>query len=112
MRVVAVGHRLVIKPFTVEQVDEVVASAKRTGIIVQEQTERQMLTGVDRGIVLEVGPEAFKAFGTTAWCKVGDTIGYTKNAGKFIKINDDVKQSVLVINDEDVVAVLEETVND
>jgi co-chaperonin GroES (HSP10) len=109
MKARAVGFRLVVKPLSVEESDAVVASAKRTGIIVQEQTERQMLTGVDRGIVLEVGPDAFVAYqASVPWCKVGDMIAYTRNAGKFVRISDDVKESVLIINDEDVVTVLED----
>jgi len=112
MRAVAVGFRVHVRPLSVEENDAVIASAKRTGIIVQEQTERQMLTGVDRGVVLEVGPIAFKAYGgDEPWCKAGDMIAYTKNAGKFIKVSDDIKESILVINDEDVVCVLKEDEN-
>jgi len=108
MKARAVGFRLVVKPLSVEENDAVVASAKRSGIIVQDQTERQMLTGVDRGVVLEVGPDAWVAFNASEpWCKVGDLIAYTKNAGKFIRVSEDVKESVLIINDEDVVSRLE-----
>jgi co-chaperonin GroES (HSP10) len=102
----AVGHRLVIKPYTIEENDKRFASAKAMGIVIPDQDARMHQISVDRGTVLEIGPTAFKDFGGEPWCQVGDIIGYTKNAGKFIKINE--TDHLLVINDEDVVAVLTE----
>lgn len=102
----AVGHRLIIKPFTIKEHDKRYASASAAGIIIPEQEERMLQISVDRGTVLEVGPTAFKDFGGEPWCQVGDLIGYTKNAGKYIKQDDGT--NVLVINDEDVVTVFKE----
>lgn len=110
MQAKAVGHRLVIKPYTLEEHDPVFASAKAAGFELPEQSERNRQVTIDRGTVIEIGPTAFTALNPPGrdipWCKVGDIIGYTKNAGKFIKIND--TEHVLIINDEDVVTVLKE----
>lgn len=114
MRIVprAIGHRVVVKPYSLEQADPRMASAKAVGIILNDVDERRHMTGVDRGTVVEVGPNAFSALNVNCpdvpWCKVGDLIAYTKNAGKYIKTTEEALDSLLVINDEDVVAVLEE----
>lgn len=109
MQVKAVGHRLVIKPFSIDQHDPVFARARAAGINLLEQDERREQVAVDKGTVLEIGPTAFIALNPPdypAWCKVGDIIGYTRNAGKFIKVGE--KEHVLVINDEDVVNIFKE----
>lgn len=108
MQARAVGFRLVVKPFSLEEFDPVVASAKKSGIIVSGQSERDKQILIDKGIVVEIGPEAFKTYGESKWCKVGDTIAYPKNAGKFIRLSDDPEDLVLIINDEDVVTILED----
>lgn len=109
MQVKAVGHRLVIKPYSIEQHDPVFARAKAAGLTLLEQDERRNQVAVDKGTVLEIGPTAFIALNPPdypAWCKVGDVIGYTRNAGKYIKLDDE--SHVLVINDEDVVNIFKE----
>lgn len=116
MKVLAVGHRLVIRPHSLEEHDQVFASAKAAGIELPKIDKRRHQVSVDEGVVLEVGPSAFIAFYPNGvgepWCKVGDIIAYTKSAGKFINTSDDAEEYVLVINDEDVVAVLKEKAND
>ena len=110
IHVKAIGHRVVVKPYTLEEHDPMIARAKDIGLQLLDQDERRLQTGVDRGIVLEVGPNAFTALNQGCddipWCKTGDLIAYTKNAGKFIEVS--TGKYVLVINDEDVVTVLEE----
>jgi co-chaperonin GroES (HSP10) len=114
MRIVprAIGHRVVVKPYSLAEADPMLARAQALGITLQPVDERKLATGVDRGTVVEVGPNAFSALNVNCpdvpWCKVGDLIAYTKNAGKYIKTTEEALDSLLVINDEDVVAVLEE----
>lgn len=112
MKVVAVGHRLVIKPYSIEEHDPIFAAARTAGIQLLEQNARREQVAVDRGTVLEIGPSAFTALNPPGadkpWCKVGDLIGYTRNAGKFITLDETNKTHVLVINDEDVVNVFKE----
>lgn len=110
MIVKAVGHRLVIKPFSIEEHDPVFASASKAGIQLLDREARREQVAVDKGTVLEIGPSAFTALNPPGkdhpWCKVGDIIGYTRNAGKYIKVDD--THHVLVINDEDVVNIFKE----
>jgi len=110
MKVVAVGHRLVIKPFTIEENDPVFQRARQAGLELIEHSARKEQVSVDKGTVLEIGPTAFTALNPPnrdiPWCAVGDVIGYTRNAGKYVKI--DETNHVLVINDEDVVNTFKE----
>jgi co-chaperonin GroES (HSP10) len=110
MQVKAVGHRLVIKPFTIEENDPVYKRAGLAGIELPEFSARKEQVAVDKGTVIEIGPTAFTALNPPGndipWCKVGDIIGYTRNAGKLIQVDD--KAHVLVINDEDVVNLFKE----
>lgn len=97
---------LVIKPDKLSDVDPVYAAAKRAGIelVKNEDTKREQAS-VDKGTVLYVGADAFKAFGGETWCSVGDYIAYARYAGKYIT-DPETNEDVLVINDEDVIAVI------
>ena len=101
------GHRVVVKPYTLEEHDPVFASAKKLGIELTRDTEKMERTGVDRGYVLSLGATAFKDFGGEPWCKVGDLIAYARHSGKFVE-DPANKEKLLVLNDEDVIAVLTE----
>ncbi len=100
-----VGHRLLVKPVTLEEQDAVFAAAKRAGLELMKKTERQESSIIDRGVVEQIGPTAFKDFGGEAWCKVGDHIDYVRHGGKFVNDPDNKDTSWLVINDEDVLVV-------
>lgn len=98
---------LVIRPDKLEDTDEVYKKARLANIeIVREGITREQAS-VDRGVVITVGPDAFKAFGSEPWCKVGDYIAYARFAGKHVK-DIDTEEEFLIINDEDVVCVLKE----
>lgn len=105
------GHRLTVKPFKQAEVDEVMKAAKDSGFLqsfkIINSNEKREDASVDRGIVLEIGPTAWKAFDSTQWCKVGDEILFAKFAGKFVT-DPETGEDVCVLNDEDVVAVIKE----
>jgi co-chaperonin GroES (HSP10) len=105
MNIVPCGHRLVIKPFALEEHDEVYARAKRAGLELLPIDERKQQVNIDQGTVVAIGPSAFKDFGGDAWCSVGDVIGFAKFGGKYIK-DPGTKEDFLVLNDEDVICVL------
>lgn len=98
------GYRVLIKPDQIEELDPHLKRAKAAGLIIQESSLDREQSGVDTGVVLSIGPDAFKDF-KQPWCKVGDRIAYAKHAGKLIKQD---QTQFLVINDEDVVAVIGE----
>lgn len=102
------GHRLVVKPYKYDEVDEV--SKKHLDFLKQLKvvgTETRNDASVDKGFVLAIGPSAWKDFGGDPWCKVGDEIIFAKFAGKIVK-DPDTSEDVFILNDEDVVAVVKE----
>lgn len=104
--IIPCGHRLTVQPLALEDVYDEYKRAAKSGLIIPDTKDRQReQMSVDQGVVIEIGPSAFKDFGTDAWCSVGDTIAYARHAGKFIK-DPDTDKDVLVINDEDVVAII------
>lgn len=101
----AIIHRIVVKPDTLEQVDEVYKRAKEAGIAIAELDEVRMeRNAVDRGTVVQVGPTAFIDYRGVDVIKPGDYIAYAKYAGKTVKDFDGT--DYLIINDEDVVCKL------
>lgn len=111
------GHRLLINYIPLEERDETVKRLKKAGLVVaeDEDTKRREAT-VDRGVVAQIGPDAWKAFylnanpsdiefrGFEPWCKVGDLISFAKYSAV---VYEEKGKKYLVINDEDVIAVLE-----
>lgn len=107
--IIPVGHRLMVKLQKLEEVDQVWANAKKIGIEVPEFTKRKEETVIDTGIVVSIGKTAWKAFDDGhQWCEVGDTVAYARHSGKRIK-DPDTDEDFLVINDEDVVAIIRKT---
>jgi co-chaperonin GroES (HSP10) len=103
------GHRLVVKPFKQVEVDEVLKKAKQSGFLdkfeIINSNQKREDASVDVGTILSIGPTAWADFGGTPWAKVGDRILFAKFAGKFVD-DPETKESVCILNDEDVVAVV------
>lgn len=98
------GHRLLIKPEKLEDVDKVYSDAKQAGLYVPDQTARQEQVAIDKGTVVSLGATAFRAFDDgVPWCAVGDLVAYTRYGGKLLK-DPETEQEYIVLNDEDVIA--------
>lgn len=97
------GHRLLVKPDSIEDVDDNYRSAKKAGIIIPDQEARKEQIAVDKGTVVDIGSTAFKDFGGDPWCQVGDRVAYTRYGGKFLK-DPETDEEYLILNDEDVIA--------
>ena len=99
----AVGFRILV------EIDDVKTTSEGGIVIVTD--ERLERNASVKGTVLDVGPEAFRAFNKAAgieyspWVKPGDRIYFAKYAGKHV---DDEKtgKPLLFINDEDVVGLV------
>ena len=103
------GHRVLIKPDSLEEVDPIFASAKKAGFELIEKTERQEASIIDVGTVVQLGGTAFDAFGGREhWCKVGDRVSYTRHGGKTITNPGNKDEKWLVLNDEDIIMVWSE----
>lgn len=110
MQPIPCGHHILIKPRSLEDVDENYASAKRSGIILTKQTQRQEQIAISVGQVLALGKHAFKDSGDgSPWCKVGDWVAYARHGGMFIEEPTDDFSGYLVLNDIDVVAIVGES---
>ena len=111
MKPVTPGHRVLVKPTELAEVDAAFAAGKRIeGFQFIEKTERQEATIIDTGTVVQIGPTAFNDFGgADKWCKVGDVISYTRYGGKTVVDPESKDNKWLVINDEDVIMVWEKT---
>lgn len=107
MTILPTGHRILVKPFTIQEQDKQFKSATASGIILLEQDERKLQINVDKGTVLDIGPTAFKDFGGEPWFSVGDVVGFTRFGGKYIK-NPATEEDFLILNDEDVICVFKE----
>ena len=107
MAIKPVGHRVLVRPETIEEHDDVYKAARKVGIEIVEQSRRKQETAIDRGIVLAIGDTACKDFGGDPWCQVGDVIAYARFGGKFIKDPDDEEENkYLILNDDDIIAVV------
>lgn len=96
------GHRLLVKPEKIEDIDPAIKSARSLGIVIEGDEMKREQAAVDRGVVVSMGKTAFVDFGGTPWCQVGDKIAYTRYGGKMVKDPDD-GQEYIILNDEDVI---------
>lgn len=100
------GHRILVEQEEYVEHDEVLRSAKRAGIeIVQDKSVRYQ-ESVDKGVILAIGPTAWKDFGGVNWAEVGDTVVFAKHAGKRVEDPENDKKHLVILNDEDVVAIV------
>ena len=110
MTIKAVIHRLVVKPLQIEEYDDVAAKLHELGWerAVTEESKYQH-TQIDQGTVIDIGPTAFldyvKKHNLDIPVKIGDMVTYARHSGKFVKdpFNPDVE--LVVINDDDVIAI-------
>lgn len=102
MSITPVLHRILIKADRHEDVDKTHVAARKAGIIIPDSGDKaRAQAGVDKGVVMKIGPTAFKDFHTDSPISVGDYIAYARFAGK--TVNDAVTdEEFVLINDEDV----------
>ncbi len=98
-------HRVLVKPDNVEDADDVIRSARQSGLVVQLDKREQ--AAVELGSVVLVGDTSYKEFGTTAEARgvvPGAKVFFAKYAGKSVKDGD---EKYLMLNDEDIIGVIE-----
>lgn len=106
--IIPTGHRILVKQDHYEEADEVFKNARAAGIVIQKDANVRYQDSVDKGTILAIGPTAWKDFGGEAWATIGDTIVFAKHAGKKVEDPSDKDTNYVVLNDEDVVAILKE----
>ena len=108
------GHRVIVIPDEVEETTE-------SGIYIVSDLEAEQQAQC-KGVVLAVGPTAFKDLGCKVihskygdvtvvehagdpWCKVGDKVYYQRHAGMRIPDeNGKLRKDILMLNDQDITA--------
>ena len=106
--IIPTGHRVLINQEKYDETDEVFASARRAGIEIVKDKGVRYQESVDKGVVVAVGPTAWKDFGGEPWANVGDTVVFAKHAGKKVEDPEDKDTHYVVLNDEDIVAIVKE----
>ncbi len=79
-----------------------------TSKTIQEELDKQEArenASMDKGTVIAIGSTAFNDYGIECPVKVGDYISFAKFGGKEV-IDPETEKKYVVINDEDVVAIL------
>lgn len=99
MQIIPLMHRALVRP---KQIETKTAS----GIILTDTTTRKEQAGTEEGIVLALGDTFGKDYGAELLPKVGDKVYFAKYAGKFIKDEDGT--DLVLLNDEDFVAIIRE----
>jgi len=112
------GYRLLVKP---DKVEKTYGESK----IILAQNEKMEKTGIQRGTVISVGPNCWKAFrevdekgkehNGNQWVKPGDYVLFARSAGRFVydpfEDADDSENEYLVMNDEDILAKIKKGLN-
>jgi co-chaperonin GroES (HSP10) len=102
-------HRLVVKQFDVTEQDNAFRTAKASGIILSGTQMDREQAAVDRGTVVALGPTVFQDFKADLNLQIGDDIVFARHAGKTVRDPDQTDKDqtkYIVINDEDVIAIL------
>lgn len=100
------GHRVLVKVFNLEEVDPTFKSAKAAGIVIAESdTISREKNAVDRGIVVQIGDTAYKDFGGSPWCQIGDEVIFSRYAGKVLT-DPYTDEKYTALNDEDLICVI------
>jgi co-chaperonin GroES (HSP10) len=116
MTIKAVLHRLVVQPVDIEVYDDVAIKMKELGFAQAKTEETKYLhTQIDQGYVLDVGPTAFldyvKKHDLAVPVKVGTLVTYARHSGKAVKEDPRKDDYVVILNDEDILCIHEETQN-
>jgi len=107
-------HRILIERDAPEDTDAIMTkrAIAKAGLAipdsVQEDLDKKAArehASMDKGVVVQIGETAFKDYGIECPVKEGDYISYAKFGGKDIT-DPETNKVYVVINDEDVVAIL------
>jgi co-chaperonin GroES (HSP10) len=107
--IIPAGHRVLVEQVDFQEQDEVYKSATAVGIVLVHDKNVRNQESVDVGTIVLVGPNAWKGFdGGEPWAQIGDTIVFARHAGKRVDDPAAKDRHFLVLNDDDVVAVIKE----
>ena len=105
MKLVPAGHRVLVKPDSVED-KEIPAELRKLGFTYSD-TDNRRQDAVISGEIVAIGKTAWKAFDDgEPWAKVGDKVYFAKYGG-FVVEHPDTREKFRLLNDEDITLVME-----
>ena len=98
-----------MKQELLEEQDQTIKKAKAAGIHFLQSSEMDReQASVDRGVVVAIGPTAFKDFGVSECpIAIGQSIAFARYSGKTIK-DPYTEESFILLNDEDILVTFKE----
>jgi co-chaperonin GroES (HSP10) len=101
-------HRLIVKPKEFKEFNKDHKKMAELGLIVPELEElKRAAASVDEGVVVSIGPTAYRDYNVTCPIKVGDIVNYARFSGKHVE-DHTTGETFVVLNDEDVICVVKE----
>lgn len=100
------GYRVLVEPDPIEKQSD-------GGIVIVYENEKLEEAKREYGTVRQIGPGCWKDnagryIGDSGpWCEVGDRVVYSKYGGKFVTDPDSPDTKLVVVNDQDILAVVE-----
>jgi len=109
--IIPTTHRVIVKADKVED-DPLYKAARAQGIVFADHSDRKReQVGVDKGVVVSIGPTAFEGFYPNGMDKVpvsvGDYVAYARFSGKLIT-DPFTQEEFVALNDEDIVCIFKE----
>ena len=99
-------HRIIVKQQKLTEAHKEYRRAEALGIVIPEHEDnKRAQAGVDKGVVVAIGPTAYRDFNTDTPIKVGGMVAFARFSGKTILDPKDDEEYV-ALNDEDIVAIL------
>ncbi len=99
-------HRIIVRQQKLNEAHEEYRRAEALGIVIPEHEDnKRAQAGVDKGVVVAIGPTAYRDFNVDVPIKIGDSVTFARFSGKVIV---DPKDSVeyVALNDEDIIAII------
>lgn len=93
------GFRVVVRP-------DALVEKTASGIVVAYENKDREQAAVQCGELVFIGPTAWKDYGDAPWARAGDRVTFSRYAGRFIEDPDDPDTRYVLLNDEDILAVL------
>ncbi len=94
------GYRILVEPEIIEEKFE-----SSLDLVKVDETKDHEKRNTQKGLVVQVGPDAYKPGDCKGpWCKAGDTVLMTRGSG--LEFLEDSGRELLIVNEEDILAVL------
>jgi co-chaperonin GroES (HSP10) len=108
MKYIPVLHRIIVKPNKFKQHNKDRQRLEAAGLVIPDmEDDAKQQARVDEGVVVAVGPTAFKDYGVESPVKIGDIVNYANWSGKYLG-DASSEDLLIVLNDEDIVCVIKD----